>query len=724
MIGINIGSLNSSVALGEVIPSQLLFKCELLLSDTSLRTCPSIISYTSSHRLIGDHASLILKKNIKSSFQNIIRLIGFNLNVPFYQTEYNKYYYIGGKYNSEQKKFSAFGNDMLYPEEIVLSYLKLLYESYILEKNIKVEYVVLSIPDYFTCVHKELFKNIIESINLKKNYSMINESSAITLYFGYKKYKEYFINKKELENKIYAQIDPNITKYVLFIDAGHSKTSFIFSKLNFNLFQVLNSVTIPFLGGRDFDNKIYEYCAKNFMNNYGIDINNDNKIKIRLINPIMKARKNLTVNKDVHINIDSLKDDNDLSLILTREDFEKLINEELILFKNELTKFINYNEKQFPNTIITNIEMAGELMRTPCLQNIVKEVTGLSLSKTILTDECISIGCSLYGALLKGCFPIKDFKGMYHLNNYSINIRINNEECQKFISNNEYLPFYKYYFFDEKYFDNPNSKIVISFYYDKNEIEKYLSSENGLLLTYEFDCNEIMQLTGGMRNVKITFLVSNVGNIHVHALESRVFEEDYMIIENNDKIYKIIQRELFRDKKEADKMIEEYKNKELILFEKDRYFKNYLKLKNNFLNKLYNIKNKVNENGLGDMLFENKKINEILDELEYKLNDSNNELLNLEELNIYLDKIVNNLISNDLKNKTKELKDIISNYQIILSEEYTKLLSGNQCSLNENQINDASNMLEHFIKKLNLILSEADLNNINNEFENEIKKYF
>ena len=316
------------------------------------------------------------------------------------------------------------------------------------------------------------------------------------------------------------------------------------------------------------------------------------------------------------------------------------------------------------------------------------------------------------------------FRPLRYIYNYSINIRINNEECQKFISNNEYLPFYKYYFFDEKYFDNPNSKIVISFYYDKNEIEKYLSSENGLLLTYEFDCNEIMQLNGGMKNVKITFLVSNVGNIHVHALESRVFEEDYMIIENNDKIYKIIQRELFRDKKEADKMIEEYKNKELTLFEKDRYFKNYLKLKNNFLNKLYNIKNKVNENGLGDKLFENKKINEILDELEYKLNDSNNELLNLEELNIYLDKIVNNLISNDLKNKTKELKDIISNYQIILSEEYTKLLSGNQCSLNENQINDASNMLEHFIKKLNLIVSEADLNNINNEFENEIKKYF
>lgn len=45
--------------------------------------------------------------------------------------------------------------------------------------------------------------------------------------------------------------------------------------------------------------------------------------------------------------------------------------------------------------------MAGELMRTPILEKTVKEITGIEMSKTILTDECLSVGCSLYGALLK-----------------------------------------------------------------------------------------------------------------------------------------------------------------------------------------------------------------------------------------------------------------------------------------------------------------------------------
>ena len=726
MIGINIGSLNSSIALGKATLPQLIFKTELLLSDNSLRTCPSIISFLENHRLIGDQASLIAKKNLTSSFQYINRLIGFNLKIPFYQTEYIKYHYVGGKYDPDQNKFYIIGKEMLFPEEIIISYLHLLYYSYIIEKNLEIEseYFVFSVPDYFTCFQKESYKKIIESISLKKEYSIINESSAITLYFGYKKYKEYFINKKQIGNKLIEEINPSITKYVLFIDAGHSKTNLILSKLNYHLFEVLNSVTIPFLGARDFDNKIYEHCAKNFMDIYGIDIKSDNKIKMRLINLIMKARKNLTVNKDVHINADSLKDDNDLSIILKKEDFEKLINEELCLFKNELIKFCEYNKKNYPNAIVTNIEMAGELMRTPCLQDIVKDVTGLSLSKSILTDECISIGCSLYGALLKKCFPINDFKGIYHSNSYTMNISINNEPRKKLIDKNEHLPSNNAFIFDEKYFKNSNSKITISFYYDKEEIKEYLPDDKDLLLTYELDCNEILKQNGGLKNVKITFLINDIGIISLLSLESKIFEEEYMKLELNDNLYKTIYNGIYTDKNDINKKIEEYKIKEKELFDKDRTFKNYLKQKNNLLNKLFNIKSKINESGLGEELYENKKINDILEEIENNLNDLNNIIFDLEEIHVHLDKIVNYFMNEDLKQKISLLIDKITDYQNKLSEKYTKLLSGENCNLNENQINNASNMLEHFIKKCNLILSINDLNNIENEFMNEIKKYF
>ena len=62
---------------------------------------------------------------------------------------------------------------------------------------------------------------------------MISDSTAITLYFGYKKYKEYFIvqNPGNNNNNVLS-VNPTIIKNIIFIDIGHSKTSFILSKLS------------------------------------------------------------------------------------------------------------------------------------------------------------------------------------------------------------------------------------------------------------------------------------------------------------------------------------------------------------------------------------------------------------------------------------------------------------------------------------------------------------
>jgi molecular chaperone DnaK (HSP70) len=238
MLGVNIGSLNSTVTIGQKQQSALLFKTELLLSETSSRVCPSLLSFGETHRVIGDQASLVLRKNIKSSFQYINRFIGFDPKCPFSSTELNNYYYVGDKYNKDTNKFCYTINGEkieISPDDIVVSYLHLLYNSYILQRNIKPECIVFSVPDYFTCSQKNKYFQIIKSAGVKNDAHLVNESSAITLYFGYKKYKEYFIRKNEGNS---ATIDPTITKHILFIDAGNSKTSFVLSKLSYNLFTV------------------------------------------------------------------------------------------------------------------------------------------------------------------------------------------------------------------------------------------------------------------------------------------------------------------------------------------------------------------------------------------------------------------------------------------------------------------------------------------------------
>ena len=713
MLGINIGSLNSTVTIGQQLNSALLFKTELLLSETSARTCPSILSFGETHRVIGDQAALVLRKNLKSSFQYINRFIGFHPKSPFSSTELQNYYYVGDTYDPQTNKFSYTINGekkQISPEEIVTSYLHLLYNGYVTQKNLNPECIVFSVPDYFTCSQKNEYLQIAESIGIKNDIHLVNESSAITLYFGYKKYKDYFIRKNEGKS---ATIDPSITKYILFIDAGHSKVTFVLSKLAYNLFTVLDTATIPFLGGRDFDEAIYKFCCEKFNKDNGIDISKNNKIKIRLLTPISKARKTLTVNKDAQISVDSLSDDIDFSLLLTRENFEKLIEDKVKLFKQELINFIQRNKQNYPNIDITNVEMAGELMRTPVLERTVKEICKIEMSKTILTDECLSVGCSLYGALLKGVFPIKNFKGIYHLNHYSINSSINNGPIEEFVSNHYQIPEFKSFIFDKNQMQN---NINITFYHNKKEISEYSFAEskddNVLLVGYEILCSEIFNKYQNINQLKVSFLIDNIGEVHINKLESIINKDNTVKINLEKSIIKIVKRGLYLSQAQKNKIIAELNYTEQNLFKIDQDFINFSAKKNSLEGDFYNVKNLLQNKNLTNAQYNGKNIMSCMQEIEDQLNDSYNKIFDLAPLEDYLYKIVQSITPNDIAIEKNKVMNEISGYEQRLN------------SLDAKRKNDASNMLEYFKKKLQLIVDMNEFRKLMVEFNSEKRKYF
>lgn len=728
MIGINIGSLNSSLSFGQKLQSALLFKTELLLSETSARMNPSVISFSSTHRVIGDQANLILRKNIKSSFQYLTRFIGFIPVSPFCSFELQNYHYVGGEFDSSKGKFSYLidGEKLyLFPDEIVISYLHILYNQYILTRRINAECFVFAVPDYFTCFQKNAYLKIIQSAGIKKDFHLVNESSAITLYFGYKKYKEYFITQNTGTS---ASIDPTIIKYILFIDAGHSKTSLIFSKLTYNLFQVLDTVTLPFLGGRDFDDAIFKFCCDKFYQDNKVDLSKDSKIKLRLIPSIMKARKNLTVNKDAQIGVDSIYDDIDFSLLLTRGDFENIIKDKLTLFKNELYNFCQRNAKNYPQVNLTNVEMAGELMRTPSMESIVKEVLGMDMSKTILTDECVSVGCCLYGSLLKGCFPIKNFKGIYHLNHYSILYSINNGALQEFASDHHQIPDFKSLFLDEQYFTNGNKKINISFFHKKEEINNYLPSKTGLLISYDIFCEEILKINNGIPNLKITFLIDNIGEVHIKGFESQASKDNSIKINFSKSMIKISGREIYESSSEMNKLINMYTENEKKLFNKDQLFINFSADKNELEGKLYDIRNKIKNspninNNINNYVINGKNIMDCLQEIEDNINDSHNKMLDLKPLKNYLDNIIKTITPNNVIEFKQRLYDKINKFNIMIENENNNIKNGGRSRFNQGMINDGINMVEHFRKKLYLLLDMNEVISLNNEFDNETIKY-
>ena len=112
---------------------------------------------------------------------------------------------------------------------MIADYLSII-NNYYSNEGLQYDFTCLSVPDFYNDKYKENLTLICESIGMK-NIKIYNESSAITMYYGYTKYRDLFVQEKN-------KVNPTIEKNILFIDIGYSKTSFILSYFTYNKFEV------------------------------------------------------------------------------------------------------------------------------------------------------------------------------------------------------------------------------------------------------------------------------------------------------------------------------------------------------------------------------------------------------------------------------------------------------------------------------------------------------
>jgi hypothetical protein len=359
------------------------------------------------------------------------------------------------------------------------------------------------------------------------------------------------------------------------------------------------------------------------------------------------------------------------------------------------------------------------------MEKIVKEILNMEMSKTILTDECISVGSALYGSLLKGCFPIKNFRGIYHLNHYSILYSINNGEQKEFIDDHYQIPEFKTLSFGEEYFNGNNNKINISFYHKKEEIQNYVNSKDGLLISYDISYEEILKANNGLRNLKIVFLIDNIGEVHIKSLESIKEKNKPIKINFTRNLIKVVKRELYLSQPQIEKYINLFTENENNLFKKDEEFISFSFKKNSLESKLYNIKGKIQyDSNFNTIQYNGKDVVSCLQEIEDKLNENHKNIFDLTPLQEYLDNIIKEITPKNMLDHKEQILAQINNYQNIMNQENEKIKLNQQSNYNQDTINDALNMLENFRNKLYLILDPNELYSLSQEFDNEKIKYF
>merc|ERR1719400_1645703 len=210
---------------------------------------------------------------------------------------------------------------------------------------------------------------------------IINEPTAAAIAYG--------LDKQNRET--------NIVVY----DLGGGTFDVSLLTLDEGVFEVLATNGDTHLGGQDFDQNVIAFMIKTFKKKHKVDITNNLRALAKLRREVEKAKRALSSQHQVKIEIDNFAEGVDFSETLTRARFEELNND---LFRQTLKPVqIVMKDSGMKKTEIDEIVLVGGSTRIPKIQRLVKDFfNGKEPNRGINPDEAVAYGATVQAGILGG----------------------------------------------------------------------------------------------------------------------------------------------------------------------------------------------------------------------------------------------------------------------------------------------------------------------------------
>lgn len=379
IIGIDLGTTNSCVAVMEgnepvVIPN-----------SEGKRTTPSIVAFTDGgERKVGDPAKRQAITNPVRTVSSIKRFMGETYDRVTKEINRMPYKVEKGDNNTPRVKI----DDRLFtPQEIsamVLQKMKKTAEDYLGQE---VTDAVITVPAYFSDSQRQATKEAgeIAGLNVKR---IINEPTAASLAYG--------LDKKHKDMKIAVY------------DLGGGTFDISILELGDGVFEVKSTNGDTHLGGDDFDEKIINWLAEEFLKDENIDLRKDPMALQRLKEASEKAKIELSSSSSTEINLPYIMPvdgiPKHLVRTLSRAKFEQLVDDLVKATIEPCRKALS--DAGITPGDIDEVILVGGSTRIPAIQGVVENFFGKKPSKGVNPDEVVAVGAAIQGGVLTG--EVKD----------------------------------------------------------------------------------------------------------------------------------------------------------------------------------------------------------------------------------------------------------------------------------------------------------------------------
>jgi heat shock protein 5 len=358
---------------------------EIIANDQGNRITPSWVAFTDDgERLVGEAAKNQAAANPERTVYDAKRLMGRSYGDAEVQQDMKLLpYKVVSRSGKPHVEVAVKHGDVraFSPEEIsamVLAKMKDTAEAYL---GGEVRDAVITIPAYFNDAQRQATKDAgaIAGLNVTR---ILAEPTAAAMAYG--------LGRKD-----------DGERNVLVFDLGGGTFDVSVLTIDGGVFEVRATSGDTHLGGEDFDHRVMEHFIGLVRRKYGRDIAGNRRALGKLRRECERAKRALSSQHQVRVQIDSLVDGVDLSEPLTRARFEDLNSD---LFRKTMAPVKKaMADAGLAKSDIDEIVLVGGSTRIPKVRQLLKDYfDGKEPNTRVNPDEAVAYGAAVQGSIMSG----------------------------------------------------------------------------------------------------------------------------------------------------------------------------------------------------------------------------------------------------------------------------------------------------------------------------------